>query len=234
MFDKNLKNINFMKKIIIPHNYQTNTRNDVINFIISKKIKRPKRILEIGGGAGYTTKTLCEIFNCQGTNIDIKLPKVKAKGIDHVEMNMNSEYNLNKLSHNKFDLILALDVIEHIEDTEKLLEFIKSISSDNTYLFISLPNIKNIRVPFYIYFKNTFPRKNAGIFDKTHLRWFTKKDIIKLILNKGYKYVDSTYTDHKSRFINNRLIEKIFGFLLAPQFIVCGQYKDAFKDKINK
>tara|TARA_Y200000002_G_scaffold352542_1_gene331350 strand:- start:14 stop:682 length:669 start_codon:yes stop_codon:yes gene_type:complete len=222
-----------MKKIILPNSYQTNTRNDVINFIISKKITRPTKILEIGGGAGHTTKILCEIFNCHGTNIDIKIPKIKAKGIDHLEMDMNSKNNSNKLTNKRFDLILALDVIEHIEDTDKLLDFIKSISSNNTYLFISLPNIKNIRVPFYIYFKNTFPRKNAGIFDKTHLRWFTKKDVIELIFKKGYQYVDSTYTDHKSRFIKNRLIEKIFGFLLAPQFIVCGQFKDDSDNRIN-
>ena len=212
-----------MQNVKQPESYQSNTRNDVINFILNKKRIRPKRIIEIGGGAGYTSKKLCEIFNCHGTNIDIKIPKDKAKGINHIEMDLNNIDSINDLNNNKFDLILVLDLIEHIEDTDKLMNFIKKISTKNSYLFLSLPNVKNIRIPFYIYFKNSFPRKSSGIFDKTHLRWFTKKDIIKLIIKNGYKYLDSTYTDHKSRFIKYKFIEKIFGFLLAPQFIVCGK-----------
>ena len=112
---------------------------------------------------------------------------------------------------------------EHINDTDKVMESIKSISNKNTYLVVSVPNIKNIRVPFNIYFKNSFPRKDAGIFDRTHLRWFTKKDIKNLINLNHFKYIDSSYTDHKSFFLKNKILEKTFGFLLAPQIIVCGK-----------
>ena len=211
-----------MRKTQSIDNYQTNVRNDVIKFILNRKI-HPKKIFEFGGGSGFTSEKLCEIFNCNATNLDLSIPKLRSNKIHHIEGDINEINLIKEIKNDKFDLILALDFIEHIKDTEKLMRIIKNISKENSYLVISVPNIKNIRVPFNIYIKDTFPRKDSGIFDRTHLRWFTKKDIKNLLYFNNFKYIYSSYTDHKSFFVNNRLFERTFGFLIAPQFIVCGK-----------
>ena len=211
-----------MSKNLSKNNYQTNIRNDIIEFIKNKNIK-PKNIFEFGGGSGFTSEKLCEAFKCNAINLDLNIPELRSKKIEHIEGDINKIDLAKRLNNNKFDLILALDFIEHIDDTDKVMEIIKNISNKNSYLVVSVPNIKNIRVPFNIYFKNSFPRKDAGIFDKTHLRWFTKKDIKNLINLNHFKYIDSSYTDHKSLFVKNKILEKTFGFLLAPQIIVCGK-----------
>ena len=211
-----------MNKIKCLNNYQNNVRNDVIKFIINKNIK-PKSIFEFGGGAGFTSEKLCKIFKCTATNLDLKIPEIKSLKVDHIEGDINKLDLNKKLQENKYDLILALDFIEHIEDTNKIMNIFKSISKKNTYLIISVPNIKNIRVPFNIYIKDTFPRKNYGIFDKTHLRWFTKQDLKNLLYLNDFNFIGSSYTDHKSFFVKYRILEKTLGFLLAPQVIVCGK-----------
>ena len=211
-----------MSKILSKNSYQNNIRNDVIEFIKNKNIQ-PKNIFEFGGGSGFTSEKLCETFKCNAINLDLKIPELRSKKIEHIEGDINKVDLAKSLNNNKFDLILALDFIEHIDDTDKVMKIIWSISTKNTYLVVSVPNIKNIRVPFNIYFKSSFPRYDAGIFDRTHLRWFTKKDIKNLINLNHFKYIDSSYTDHKSLFVKNKILEKTIGFLFAPQIIVCGK-----------
>ncbi len=205
--------------------YQTNIRKDVINFIEENKIN-PTNILEIGGGGGFTAGELCKKFHCNGTNIDINIPKENASNIDHIKLDMSKDKLNNVLESENFDLILALDVLEHIESTQDFMESILEIIKKETYIIFSLPNIKNIRVPYQIYIKNTFPRNEQGIFDKTHLRWFTKKDIKFLLRKYNFNVIKSCYTDHRSILIKNKLLEKLFGFLIAPQFIVLGKFKN--------
>lgn len=217
-----------MYKISLKNNYQNNIRNDIIEFIKNKNIK-PKNIFEFGGGSGFTSEKLCEIFKCNAINLDLNIPELRSLKIDHIEGDINKIDLTKKVNNNKFDLILALDFIEHIDDTEKVMNIIKSISKKNTYLVISVPNVKNFRIPFNIYFKNSFPRKDSGIFDKTHLRWFTKQDIKNLINLNHFKFIDSSYTDHKSLFVKNKFLEKTLGFLIAPQIIVCGKKYKSLK-----
>jgi hypothetical protein len=37
---------------------------------------------------------------------------------------------------------------------------------------------RNIKTFYYVFFKGSFPRFEQGLFDTTHLRWFTKKDLL--------------------------------------------------------
>jgi len=211
-----------MDNNITNENYQNNIRKDVINVILKNNIK-PLNILEIGGGGGFTSDYLCKKFNCKATNIDIKVPKNKSKNIRHIQADISKNEIKFFVKKEKFNLILALDVFEHVDNTQKLMTSILNISSKGTYIILSLPNIKNLRVPYEIYIKNTFPRKDQGIFDHTHLRWFTKNDIKKLLKINGFNLINSYYTDHRSIFVNNKFIEMIFGSLFAPQFLVIGK-----------
>ncbi len=212
-----------MNKNIDFESYQNNIRKDVINAILKNKIK-PQNILELGGGGGFTSGYLCKKYNCKATNIDISIPENRSSKVNHIQLDISTQKIKSSVEKEKFNLVLALDVVEHIVNTQKLMNSILEICSKGTYIFLSMPNIKNLRVPYEIYIKNTFPKKEQGIFDHTHLRWFTKNDINNLLKNNGFKLVKSYYTDHRSIFVNYRFIEKIFGSLLAPQFLVIGKF----------
>ena len=135
-----------MRKTQSIDNYQTNVRNDVIKFILNRKI-HPKKIFEFGGGSGFTSEKLCEIFKCNATNLDLSIPKLRSNKIHHIEGDINEINLIKEIKNDKFDLILALDFIEHIKDTEKLMRIIKNISKTSATI---LPNIIcEIILPIY-------------------------------------------------------------------------------------
>ena len=90
-----------------------------------------------------------------------------------------------------FDIIMANDVIEHILDTDAFFEMVQRKIKNGGHLLLSVPNIRQIRAAYHIFIRGSFPRDEAGLFDKTHLRWFCKKDIIELASNHGFKTIKS-------------------------------------------
>lgn len=80
-----------------------------------------------------------------------------------------------------FDYILFGDILEHLYDPSKVLDELKSMLKTNGQIIISLPNIGHIELFIQVFIKGTWPKNERGIFDKTHLRWFTRKDVFSLV-----------------------------------------------------
>jgi cyclopropane fatty-acyl-phospholipid synthase-like methyltransferase len=98
------------------------------------KYFKPKSVLDVGCGLGTWLSVFeeynCEIFGIDGDNVDIKkliIHKNKFKPLD-----LNLSYNLNK----KFDLVISLEVAEHILP-ENAEIFIDSICSHSDIVLFS-------------------------------------------------------------------------------------------------
>jgi SAM-dependent methyltransferase len=89
----------------------------------------------------------------------------------------------------KFDYILFGDVLEHLINPLKVLLEFKNLLKSDGKIIISLPNIAHVELFVQIYIHGTWPKNSRGIFDSTHLRWFTKKDIFELITETGLKLI---------------------------------------------
>ncbi|WP_324721933.1 class I SAM-dependent methyltransferase [Salinimicrobium sp. HB62] len=88
-----------------------------------------------------------------------------------------------------FDYILFGDILEHLVYPEHVFKDICKLLKPDGKVVISVPNISHIELFIQVYIKGTWPLNSRGIFDKTHLRWFTKKDICGLMRNCGIKVV---------------------------------------------
>ncbi len=88
-----------------------------------------------------------------------------------------------------FDYIIFGDILEHLYEPEKVLSDLITKLNRNGKVIISMPNIAHIELFIQVYFKGTFPQNSRGIFDKTHLRWFTRKDVFKLIADSELKLI---------------------------------------------
>jgi 2-polyprenyl-3-methyl-5-hydroxy-6-metoxy-1,4-benzoquinol methylase len=84
-----------------------------------------------------------------------------------------------------FDYILFGDILEHLTDPEKVLFDLKSRLDKNGKIIISVPNIAHVELFIQVYLKGTFPQNSRGVFDRTHVRWFTRKDVFKLVNDSG-------------------------------------------------
>lgn len=140
--------------------------------------------------------------------------------------NIEDEAMLYHLQNMQFDYILLGDVLEHLVDPWKVLSRLKTLLSPDGKLIISLPNIQHIELFISIYLKGEWPHNDRGIFDKTHLRWFTYKNICKFEEKCDLKIVD---VDRNFRFRDRvgsefpfygSLLRKLFPNLFTFQFIV--------------
>lgn len=129
------------------------TQKYVIPFIEKHKpITADSHILEIGCGEGGNIKPFLDL-GCQVTGIDINGGQIAiAKEIYSVHPNNRNLtlicediYKVTEL-HNKFDIIIIRDVIEHIPNQELFLPFYKEVLKSSRYYFRSLSTLaKSIR-----------------------------------------------------------------------------------------
>jgi 2-polyprenyl-3-methyl-5-hydroxy-6-metoxy-1,4-benzoquinol methylase len=175
-------------KEIKPASYFSLIRYDIINLIQCNKCN----ILEIGCGEG---NTLLELKR-QG----------KAKfivGVDIVDLNQsvkldrfilaNIETDNIDLPTNYFDIIICADVLEHLINPWDVLEKIKKFLKPDGIIIASIPNIREFDTLRSIIIKGDFKYVENGVLDKTHLRFFCKKNIIELFERSGYKVEKITF-----------------------------------------
>jgi SAM-dependent methyltransferase len=196
------------------HEYFSGVRLDSISLL--PKINFTK-VLEIGGGDFDTLTYVKRAFNVEEAwGIDVR--QIDNKDINLV-IGSVEDFSIQKMiPDDEFDLIIANDVIEHLVDTEGFMKFAHRKLTKNGLLLISVPNIRNIKAFWYIFFKGVFPRGDAGLFDKTHLRWFTRKDIIQQV-DKQFECTRHRYGGRYIRGWNSRL--KIFELIALHNIFLC-------------
>ena len=77
----------------------------------------------------------------------------------------------------RFDCLIAADVLEHLVDPWAVLARWSAALEPGCRAVISLPNARHWEVFRELGLRGSFPRRAAGIFDATHLRWFTLGDV---------------------------------------------------------
>jgi len=86
-----------------------------------------------------------------------------------------------------FDTILCYDVLEHLVDPGELLRKLRDVAVDGGVLHVSVPNARHISLIADLAFRGTFGYTEWGHRDATHLRWFTRKDMTRLLSESGWR-----------------------------------------------
>ena len=86
----------------------------------------------------------------------------------------------------KFDHVICADVLEHLRRPESILQQIGRVLAPGGRLVASLPNSGNI------YFRanvaaGRFPQHDKGLFDRTHLRFYTWSGWKVLLRDTGWR-----------------------------------------------
>jgi hypothetical protein len=103
--------------------------------------------------------------------------------------------NIEQMSDDEFASLLPAtcwifgDVLEHLYDPWMVLRRIrKSLPSDGS-IVACIPNAQHWSVQFRLN-SGEFRYEDAGLLDRTHIRWFTKTTIIELFGTTGFEIVD--------------------------------------------
>jgi cyclopropane fatty-acyl-phospholipid synthase-like methyltransferase len=202
-------------------NYFSNPREDIITLLPSKV----EQVLEVGCGSGETLSIIKSKFP-DATTVGIELSENAAKlALSKVDLlkNLDIEKDESRSTLGQFDLILLLDVLEHLRDPWTTL---KSLVRDNLTrggtVITSIPNARNHGLVVQL-LRGDFKYTESGVLDKTHLRFFTKKSMNRMIEDSGLNILKCRPTnvqgDSRSALIN-KITLGLFEDFLAVQYIV--------------
>jgi methionine biosynthesis protein MetW len=90
----------------------------------------------------------------------------------------------------RFDCVIAADVLEHLVDPWSALRAAAGLLESGGAVVVSLPNVQYLLVFWRLIRQGRWPREPAGLFDATHLRWFTVRDARDLLEQAGFEVVE--------------------------------------------
>jgi len=168
-------------------NYYDLCRFDLLAMITHDE-SAPISVLEVGCSTGKTLEMIRDTWvNASVRGVEL-VPEIaeeaKKRGLDVLCCNVEEvELPFEKES---FDYIILGDVVEHLREPEEtlldLLEFLKKGGS----VLCSVPNVMHGSVVNNL-IKGKFEYVDAGILDKTHLRFFTLHSVRQLFSNINMK-----------------------------------------------
>jgi SAM-dependent methyltransferase len=120
-----------------------------------------------------------------------------------------------------FDTILCYDVLEHLYDPLALIRALRGAATANGQLHISVPNASHVSLLSDLILRGTFGYRTAGHRDATHLRWFTRRDIVALV-GEGDWWVESVAHSqlHRSRFLHTLTRGRSTEFLAGQWYVL--------------
>jgi O-antigen biosynthesis protein len=165
--------------------YSTIQRSEVVALLDSHPPETALRVLELGCACGAT---LLEIKN--------RYPNAELYGIELNEgavaigrrfadiRPMNAELPLD-YPEQFFDYVITADILEHLVDPWRVVANIRPHLKDGGTVIASIPNIMHVSVMRDL-LNGRFRYQEAGILDRTHLRFFTLSEIDSLFAGAGY------------------------------------------------
>ena len=155
-----------------------------------------KRVLEVGCGPGSITKQLTQHGLCRVTALELD-PEAIAKVAPYCEAILQADLNSAEWPHlldggERFDVVVAADVLEHLYDPWTALKRMASFINDSGYLVISLPHVGHAAVVSCL-INGDFEYREWGLLDRTHIRFFGLKNIEELFAQADLKIIEVKY-----------------------------------------
>lgn len=144
-------------------------------------------VLELGPGPGAMTRVLlAHGHRVTVVENDPEAVKVlQALGAEVIVGDLDRSDWLEAMAGRSFDAVLACDVLEHLRAPENLLRQLSDLVAPMGRLVISIPNIAYAGVLAAMR-NGIFDYSDKGQLDRTHVRFFTKRSIEKVLLECGW------------------------------------------------
>jgi 2-polyprenyl-3-methyl-5-hydroxy-6-metoxy-1,4-benzoquinol methylase len=167
----------------------TYVRDDVIALVPDDAAS----ILDIGcsdGATGRALKARKPAVRLVGLDVsEVGVAKTRTDYDAAYVVDLNAPDGLAPIEGQTFDAILAPDVLEHLVDPTQVLKRLMRHLSSTGVIVVSLPNIQHWAGIFTIA-RGRFPRDPAGLFDHTHLRWFTRHEAEQMFSECGLQITE--------------------------------------------
>jgi len=171
--------------------YDDKPRMDIIDLVPESC----EHILEIGCGTGATGAVIKE-KNPDWYYVGLEVDEQAAR-IAKTRLNEAIAIDIEKIHPDKinlekefFDLLIAADVLEHLYNPWRVMDFLRSFLKKNGKVLLSFPNTQNINLIANL-IQGNWTYEKYGLLDATHIRFFTWNEIEKLLQGTGYRILRS-------------------------------------------
>jgi 2-polyprenyl-3-methyl-5-hydroxy-6-metoxy-1,4-benzoquinol methylase len=154
--------------------------------LLRRHAKRGGRLLDLGAAGGELGAAIRDHFGRTfGFEYNADCIQTLHKHFDQAVIT-----DLETMTHlpPRLDAIVLADILEHLRDPKAMLALVRASLADDGLLFVSVPNIANITVRLGLLF-GVFEYRDRGILDHTHLRFYTKRTIIRELETAGFRIV---------------------------------------------
>lgn len=161
--------------------YYLHTRQEMSELISGS----PKRVLEVGCGAGRFRTNLNGEVEYWGVEPNPCAVAQARRLLTHVLEGFYEDVSKDIPNH-YFDLIVCNDVIEHMRDPRGFLRDLRNKIANDGSMIVSIPNLRNALTLYDLLVKGEFQYVDSGVLDYTHFHLFTRKSFLRMAEQCGW------------------------------------------------
>jgi SAM-dependent methyltransferase len=184
------------------------------------------RVLELGCGTGATLAWL-KGSGRAATTVGIEIHPAAAEqartSVDRV-ICQDFEHAAAPVDLGRFELILCLDVLEHLVDPWKTVDrLVRDHLAPGGTMLVSVPNVRHHSVLLPLALKGRWDYTDAGPLDRTHLRFFTHASALQLLEHpqlESVRCLRPGFTAGSAKAAFNALTLGLFQEFLAFHYLV--------------
>ena len=199
-------------------NYLGNIRQEVVPFLPDNY----SRVLEIGCSDGafcHNSRSDAETWGVEANANSAEMAKRIFKHVyvgefDSIKKELPKDY---------FNLLICNDVIEHVVDHDLFLRDLKQLLAPGGVLVGSVPNMRSAGTLAKLLLYRDWLYEIQGVVDRTHLRWFTQKSLLRSLENAGFEVEE--FRGINSEFVRRRSLFRCLIIGLIILFTI-GWYSD--------
>jgi 2-polyprenyl-3-methyl-5-hydroxy-6-metoxy-1,4-benzoquinol methylase len=150
-----------------------------------------KAVLDVGCATGYLAKALREQgCTVSGVEYDQAAAEVAAQYLEQLVVGDLETLDLvQELGATRFDVVVFGDVLEHLRDPLVPLRQAVGLLRPGGSVVISVPNVAHAAVRLSL-LAGRWDYRTLGLLDYTHIRFFTRENLIELLRQAGLVAVD--------------------------------------------
>lgn len=207
----------------IEHKYSLNTQGYGSHQALADLVRAESRVLDVGCAQGYLMDLLRDSMGCDCVGVEPEAGPAAATAERHPVHSVvfTSEARDLLTRDGLFDHVIFADVLEHMVDPAAAMVAGMELLRPGGSLLISVPNIVYLRARLRVLF-GRFDYEEAGLFDETHLRFFTLSSFDRLVKDHGWTIRTRCYIGPLSHRFGRRgaALARLWPGVLTTQYVI--------------
>ncbi len=146
-------------------------------------------VLDVGIGGGALGQHLSSVRGCRVDGATIS-PVEAARAAGHYRRIEVADLGATKLDSlfggRRYDAIICADVLEHLPRPTAVLDSCSLLLADGGRLLLSIPNVAYSGLIAEL-LSGEFRYRTEGLLDRTHVRFFTRRSLLRLLREQGWQ-----------------------------------------------